>query len=118
MSCHPYRASCSGAKTLLEQLSRAICTRCWATRARPTQQAWLGCDAICSAAAHLLASLKLITGFCRFKSQTTVVPLLLHDATMCCTFLFHATYVMSVPALLPGAPEAPPCIDTSTRRHS
>lgn len=30
-----------------------------------------------------------MTGFWRLRSQTTVVPLLVHEARMCCTFLFH-----------------------------
>mmetsp|Transcript_14619 Transcript_14619/g.36386 ORF Transcript_14619/g.36386 Transcript_14619/m.36386 type:complete len:490 (-) Transcript_14619:471-1940(-) len=53
----------------------------------------------------LLGSLKLITGFCLFRSQTTVVPLAEEDARMCCTLQFQEMYVISLPPV-PGA-EAP-----------
>ena len=39
---------------------------------------------------RLLGSVKEITGRCRFRSHTTVVPLRDELARMCCTFLFHA----------------------------
>ena len=39
---------------------------------------------------RLFGSVKEITGRCRFRSHTTVVPLRDELARMCCTFLFHA----------------------------
>ena len=54
-----------------------------------------GCD-VCTtlphhaSVPHLLGSLKLMTGFWRFRSHTTVVPLVEEDAKMCCTLRFHA----------------------------
>jgi len=52
---------------------------------------------------HLLGSRKLMTGFWRFRSQTTVVPLVLVEAKICCTFRFQDTLVIS---LLPCAEPA------------
>mmetsp|Transcript_14440 Transcript_14440/g.36172 ORF Transcript_14440/g.36172 Transcript_14440/m.36172 type:complete len:361 (+) Transcript_14440:2369-3451(+) len=56
----------------------------------------------------MLGSLKLMTGFCRLRSQTTVVPDVDVDARMCCTFRFHARNDVSAPATEAAPSDAAP----------
>ena len=82
----------------------------WSVGERSSSEATMSCVATsgfhCSAEhrRRLFGSVNEITGRCRFRSHTTVVPLSEEEARMCCTLLFHAKYDTSP---VSGAPEPP-----------
>mmetsp|Transcript_24380 Transcript_24380/g.43411 ORF Transcript_24380/g.43411 Transcript_24380/m.43411 type:complete len:202 (+) Transcript_24380:2555-3160(+) len=86
--------SCSGDMLFRRSQSCSVVERS-SSDATTNWVAMLGFHCRAEQRRRLCGSEKLITGFCFFRSHTTVEPAPLVDARICCTLLFHARWVIS-----------------------